>query len=403
MMKGRFVGVMIVLFLLASSRSWGEWELKLRGGRKDRSIHLVHFITNEQGWATGGGDTSFWTEDGGETWIRRNLDVSSRASFPNPLDGWQPVSEPHYINVHAPFPPVGTEIWFQRSFDGGLSWTEMAGTITRVVKLNTPPKEVLKFEVNLGGTMFHFLDAQTGFATGSTLFGDKNPFLANYIAKTTDGGQTWTLHLYWGQWRASGFSLRREIQFVDNHNGWALMRGPLAVYRTHDRGQTWEALPYPRSTNPRIDVRYLVFITPEDGWLVLQDAFTVKGALWQTTDGGKTWQPFPETNPLARTSEVLFITPQEGFLIIRGPSSQIADGTFRGILHTIDGGLTWETEFDVSLIEKPPVNARWALTFDPLTQTLWFSGSSETLYKRTPPAELPEGKLPTMWGEMKAE
>ena len=94
------------------------WELVLNGGMEDRSIHQVHFITPEQGWAVGWEGTSFWTEDGGETWTRRELGISERASFPTPLDGRQPLSVLS-ISTNFPYPPGVADIPFERSFDGG--------------------------------------------------------------------------------------------------------------------------------------------------------------------------------------------------------------------------------------------------------------------------------------------
>ncbi len=232
--------VIICLLFLSSLETWGKWELKLRGGRWDRSINLVHFITPKQGWAVGG--TSFWTEDGGETWTRRDLDIWPTAFFLNALDGWQPSKQSYYL-IKGAYPPVDLPFPFLRSYDGGLSWQEITGKIVEVFEANRPPRPEDVYRFSIGPPLFYFLDSQTGFAAGTTgLFGGmpdtSDAFRAYYIAKTTDGGKTWMLYLHWGNWTWLG-GHAREIEFFDAQHGWVLTVDQV-LYRTQDGGQTWQ-------------------------------------------------------------------------------------------------------------------------------------------------------------------
>ena len=227
-MKGRICGnafILCFILLLSASTIRGDWELKSRNGQWDRSINQVHFITPQQGWAAGNGST-FWTEDGGETWTRRDLDIWPTAFFLNSLDGWQYNPRGEQFSISGTYPPVGVLIPFERSSDGGLTWTMGSGVITEVVELTPqPPGGQVLADPTIFRALaptFYFLDMQTGFAAGTTvLYGTPDvpgSFRAFYIANTVDGGQTWRLHLHWGEWGTLQGSIT-QIEFDDFQHG----------------------------------------------------------------------------------------------------------------------------------------------------------------------------------------
>jgi len=390
--------ILVCVFMLRASVSLGEWKLKHIGGKGDSVIHKVHFITPEQGWAVG--DRTYWTEDCGETWIRCDLDISPKASFPNALDGWQPLTQGRHL-IKGPYPPIGVQIPFQRTYNGGLSWVRMSGTITEVIEMNTPPRpeEVRLFSANALEVTFYFLDSQTGFAAGSTsLYGGmpdtRDAFRAYYIGKTTDGGKTWKLYLHWGNWNNLGTPVRK-IEFVDVQHGWVLVDAT-TLYRTQDGGETWQPIHLPRS-GFRVD-----FTTPEEGWMTVQYLAQRKdGELWHTTDGGRTWDVVFQTR-MGIPLDIVFVNPLEGWIALYGqvPELGIDDPSFMGVLHSKDRGKTWEVELDVNLKNKIPVGY---FTYDMLTQTLWVGGWYDALYKRVAPVVgvSPHGKFPLGWGQLK--
>ena len=388
--------ILVCVFMLRASVSLGEWELKHMGDKRDSVIRKVHFITPEQGWAVG--NRTYWTEDGGETWTRRDLDISPRAFFLNTLDGWQQLGfdEQGGHLIRGPYPPIGVQMPFQRTYNGGLSWVQMSGTITEVIEINAPPRpeEVRFFSTDAQRMTFYFLDSQTGFAAGSTsLYGGmpltRDAFRAYYIGKTTDGGKTWKLHIHWGNWNDIPLPIRK-IEFVDVQYGWVLT-DVTTLYRTQDGGETWQPIHLPRS-GFRID-----FTTPKEGWMTVRYlARRTEGELWHTTNGGRTWDVVFHIF-MGRPFDIVFVNPQEGWIALYGqvPELGIDDPSFKGVLHTKDGGRTWE-------VEKIPTWIGY-FTYDMLTQTLWVGGWYDALYKRAAPVVglSPHGKLPLSWGQLK--
>src|SRR5438445_1602337 len=110
----------------------------------DASLHAVHFVDANEGWAAGDEGVVWHTIDGGQNWERQPTGV--RASlrsvhFLNPYIGW--------IAGREELPHGGGSVGillFTR--DGGLGW--------RQVSANTFP----------GLNRVHFTDVNTGFLVG---------------------------------------------------------------------------------------------------------------------------------------------------------------------------------------------------------------------------------------------
>jgi hypothetical protein len=80
------------------------------------------------------------------------------------------------------------------------------------------------------------------------------------------------------------------------------------------------------------------------------------------------------------------------------------DDVFSGIIHTKDGGRTWEVELDVTSDVKIDIkNSVSSFIYDALTRTLWAKGGFGTLYKRTTPVVgvFPRGKTVLTWSQLK--
>jgi photosystem II stability/assembly factor-like uncharacterized protein len=211
-----------------------------------------------------------------------------------------------------------------------------------------------------------FLDAKIGWAAG----GSTQPYTHatnGVLLRTRDGGATWTLE------RKLMLPALERIAFFDPLHGWALGQSsaffPSGVFTTEDGGRTWSALPAPESrawlAGDFIDphtgalagragtlaairrrgvetvtanfglraLRQMKLVAPAGGWLVGDG-----GLALTTRDLGKSWQTSEgEISPGIR-NQFDFAA-----LAVRGEHCWIAGSPGTRVIHTADGGRTWQT------------------------------------------------------------
>lgn len=144
-----------------------------------------------------------------------------------------------------------------------------------------------------------------------------------YLMETTDGGESWN---------------RIEIQGIDvnarlvraifsRRRGWVFGEEG-SVFTTHDAGVTWTRLPSP--------TRHLLlggaFVDDDRGWLVGAGATII-----QTADGGETWhlsRLLDKDGPAIRFGATSFVDNRLGWTVGSGGS----------IYRTVNGGRTWEPQ-----------------------------------------------------------
>ncbi len=152
-------------------------------------------------WVVGEAGAVMATKDGGATWdvqTSKALTDLYEVQFVTPEKGWA----------------VGQNSTVVTTNNGGRTWNVLTG--------GQPSGEVGEGAVMYMGA--HFLDETTGFVAGAGITG--------IIAKTTDGGETWTT-VYEATDNLSA------ITFADPMNGWAGGKYGL-VLATTDGGVTWE-------------------------------------------------------------------------------------------------------------------------------------------------------------------
>lgn len=168
---------------------------------------------------------------------------------------------------------------------------------------------------------------QQVFFVNST-YGWMVPFSKN-IMRTTDGGDTWTLHPL--------PIVLEKLTFVNPYKGWAVGRRdgfkfPYGIYKTSDGGLSWtNSIPDTLSDDGTF--MHLVFSDENHGWHTSQDVLSkTKNGMLRTTDGGKTW--FAES-----MGELRLILAMEFRDSLNG-----AIGTIRYLGRTTDGGKTWDRD-----------------------------------------------------------
>jgi photosystem II stability/assembly factor-like uncharacterized protein len=104
------------------------------------------------------------------------------------------------------------------------------------------------------------------------------------------------------------------------------------LFETTDGGESWREIPVSDSTL----IPSSVWFIGEEGWLagnrrlVSGQSVTLEGALLHTTDGGKHWTPVQLGSTDEYLSKIRFTDKDEGWLVGRDD-----------LYHTEDGGKTW--------------------------------------------------------------
>jgi photosystem II stability/assembly factor-like uncharacterized protein len=279
----------------SNARMKGIWEPVNYG--EDLTLESVYFVTPRVGWASGERGTIIKTVDGGAHWTpqlggtpqnearaigdlrfvdqRHGFAVQSTGigdhSLLRTVDGrtWRssgtvPQHRGDYVftSPTVGFASTGNEI--RRTRDAGRSWQKVMDCATSVsvngLSRNTPCSiESLSFPT-----------PQIGYGVGTAPGGIKGVF----IARTTDGGNTWAI------WRVLDEESAHQgfTTFTDPNTGF-LCTYSGKFFSTSDGGRSWDGVAgVDCGGNARGK-----FADPETGW-------TLASQRWNyTTDGGSTW------------------------------------------------------------------------------------------------------------------
>ncbi|MCL2463291.1 MAG: YCF48-related protein, partial [Defluviitaleaceae bacterium] len=269
------------------------------GVARSSNYSALFFLDEKTGWVLAG-DELLKTDDGGNTW-----DVVSdipgglgQIDFVDDQTGW------------------AVEGGLFKTTDGGIHWTQQSSD------LFTSPGQF---------SNLRFFNANEGYVI-SYEWVDNNQ-LESALLHTTDGGASWQDVTPAG---SDLFNLR-DVSFIDAANGWACGNedGGAVVYKTTDNGATWTL----EADSGQLSggVMYMDFVDDTHGWILMADSDYLdsnSGTLYQTTDGGKSFQQVtgihinrPSVTGMLFTGENTgWITTDHG----AGPISGGIDGTWDG-------------------------------------------------------------------------
>jgi len=364
-----------------------SWTTQVAG--VDELLRGVDFVDAEQGWAVGVNGTVLHTDDGGEHWRQQAVATSDELMdvvFADVNTGWATAVRPIHVDWSGNTDNWEAAIW--HTGDGGATWVQQA------VPSNASILQAIDF-----------VDAQRGWAAGVKYIGDDqygDPEHWAAVYHTDDGGATWT-----EQYSPELAISLTSVDFVDGTYGWVAgfpTRGGItegAVFHTSDGGETWERQEPGNSIYaPLWDIR---FIDQNRGYAVGADYIGAWGPpVWRTLDGGDTWDKvrmarhendalfgvavfkdrvialgdhdyqvestrpwdscewvYPEppcyncdclfqhqtfVNTHYRFEDVFFVGEKDGWAV--GSRSYLPEITGQVIMHTSDGGLSWETQYE---------------------------------------------------------
>jgi photosystem II stability/assembly factor-like uncharacterized protein len=159
------------------------------------------------------------------------------------------------------------------------------------------------------------------FATPTTGFaaGIDGPTNNSALLATFDGGESWNPYL------GLGLMVPRDMCFKDSLHGWIC--GDYAIYRTNDGGNFWQQV--------YMDFYHLLnhisFADSLNGWCAGFDGNGNYGVILHSSDGGATWQ-LQNSNSFETLFGVAAISPTTAYV----------SGSNGTMLKTTDGGTNWE-------------------------------------------------------------
>jgi photosystem II stability/assembly factor-like uncharacterized protein len=213
-----------------------------------------------------------------------------------------------------------------RTTDGGRSWKPLlSGAAANI-------------------DFIYFADWSNGWMLGEP---DKDREAGRLLFTTNNGGRSW---------RHKPLPKVVSLHFTDKLTGWAVGRDA-TLLKTTNGGEEWtritgweEILGLPvESSTGNFGLRDVFFLNADNGWMIgnfYGRGSSSIGGLFVTSDGGKSWKQAPLNLPDSSSRptpgelhSVRFSDVNTG--TVAGEMYD-GDGRFFFVLHTRDGGRTWE-------------------------------------------------------------
>jgi photosystem II stability/assembly factor-like uncharacterized protein len=268
---------------------------------EDVELKSVYFVGADEGWVAGGknvmqGGVVYHTKDGGQTW---ELQVGDPESSDRGFTDLQFVDATHGFAVQGT--PGTTHQLFATS--DGQNWVPsgtvpehryasffvspttgfVANASRQIIRTDDAgktwrPVYDCKIKAEIGGLTreadcyiygIHFPSPNVGYAIGGPLPENSG----NVLAKTEDGGDTWTAWVVLPGESAHESSL----WFLDADNGVFRAKGG-KMFRTADGGKTWTGVSGQGELKSSLS-----FAGADAGWMIFYRKMTYTG------NGGKSW------------------------------------------------------------------------------------------------------------------
>jgi photosystem II stability/assembly factor-like uncharacterized protein len=285
---------------------WQAIQLPTKANLQD-----LAFTNNPQhGWVVGSEATLLETNDGGNTWENRKLELGDQKYRFNSIsfkgdEGWI-VGEPSLL-LHTT--------------DGGKAWqnlplsAKLPGAPSTVVALDKGRAEMTTnvgaiYQSSDGGKNWKaMVNESVGlFRTINRSVDGKYVAVSakgNFYSVWKPGNEAWEPHNRNSSRRVSSMGFTR-----DGDRLWMLARGGQLQFSDDTGAEEWEEAQFPGKKD-NMGLLDLAYRTPEEIW--------VSGGssnLMRSLDGGKTWEKdYGVQNVPSNLYKILFFTPEQGFII----------------------------------------------------------------------------------------
>lgn len=296
---------------------WEKLSTEAYPGKQDD----IYFINKNVGWYVNGFGKIFQTKNAGETWEKvyeKQGSFFRTIAFLDENHGFVGTVGTDY------FPNVKDTIPLYQTKDGGKSWTpvEYAGPVVKGLCAIHVVKEAF---INHGVT-----DYKTHLYAVGRVGSPAN------ILTSHDSGKTWT-----SKSMQADAKMLFDIFMFDKNEGIAcaassadLTQSNALILKTNDGGKTWKKV-Y-QSDRPFETTWKVSFPTPKIGYVTLQsynpDPSVKQQRIAKTEDGGEIWIEMDIVADFgARPFGVGFVDANQGYV-----------GTINSGYETTDGGKTWQ-------------------------------------------------------------
>jgi len=288
-----FPAIMFFFLLFYHNQIHSQWEQQQFPGTDQ--LYKIDFTDSLHGWVAGF-NSIYRTTDGGETWTTSdipqgkwgelyaldamtvfystwNSTQEKTRGIRRTINGgntWETVDTSQYyynefefvtdqIGFAACGIPPNWDAVLCKTTDGGESWTTIAHNF-----------ENTEYEL----TGISFIDESLGWTV--TYDG--------YVFRTVDGGFTWSFQDSIRAEESSWFLPVRDIEFTTPDSGWAVggISGVMLIAKTVDGGQTWSHIIQGGST-----LRQVSFLNSKLGWFC--GSYNSPPYIARTIDGGLSW------------------------------------------------------------------------------------------------------------------
>ncbi len=273
----------------------------------------ISFIDDQHGWIVGKHATLLETVDGGKTWAERKLDLSSNQIYNfisvsfSGNEGWV-VGEPS-IMLHTT--------------DGGASWErislseQLPGTTRMVTALGDRSAEM----VTNVGAIYRTEDAgKTWQAMVEQAVGvfrniSRSPD-GRYLTVSSRGNfySTWEPgQRAWQQHNRTSSRRLQNMGFGADGRLWLLARGGVIQFSESNTLEDWD-----KQQSPEFATSWglldLAYRTPEEVWVS-----GGSGNLLHSSDGGQTWEKDRSLENIpSNLYRIVFTNPNQGFILGQG-------------------------------------------------------------------------------------
>ncbi len=255
-------------------------------------IYSLFFISPETGFIGGQDGMLLKTTDGGDTWTDHSINTTNL------------IYSIHFVDANHGF-LSGSQSLLYKTTDGGQSWSPMD-----TASIGCAPWTCTFFEVE-------FLDENTGY------IGLSKPSLDITIAKTTDGGDSWT--------STDVCNTFREISVPSSTHVFGA-GGDGCLQRSIDGGQNWTFMP----SDGSVHWHTIHFTDENTGFAAGSNVNPPEKRIYRTQDGGASWDHYATGR-------------QQSVNHIRFANTQVGIATGSGfVMETDDGGDTWSMDTTIS-------------------------------------------------------